>query len=129
MHRKQTSGQEDLSAEPSAPAAPRPRAAQARGSQRERPRARSAAWAPRWRMAGGRLADDGCSQELATWVEHALLDDPVRPLQQCLRDCQAECLRRLEIDDQFELRGLVGGEVGWFGTLEDLVHVGDGAKF
>src|SRR4029453_6307295 len=84
---------------------------------------------PRWRMAGGSLADDGCSQELATWVEHALLDDPVRPLQQCLRDCQAECLRRLEIDDQFELRGLLDGEVGWFGTLEDLVHVGDGAKF
>jgi hypothetical protein len=67
-------------------------------------------------------------EETVVLVEHVLLDDPVRPLQQCLRDCQAECLRRLEIDDQFELRGLLDREVGGFGAFEDLVHVGDGTK-
>ena len=34
-------------------------------------RARSAAWAPRWRMAGGSLAiDDCCPEELAGWGSH-----------------------------------------------------------
>jgi hypothetical protein len=44
----------------------------------------------------------------------------VRPQQQRLWDRKAERLGGLEIDDQFELRGLLDGEVGGFGTLEDL---------
>jgi hypothetical protein len=42
--------------------------------------------------AGGSLADDGRSQELAALVEHALLDDLVRPQEQRLRDRQSERL-------------------------------------
>jgi hypothetical protein len=62
-----------------------------------RPRARTTA-SPIRRMghlvgtAGGSLADDGRSQELAALVEHALLDDLVRPQEQRLRDRQSERL-------------------------------------
>src|SRR2546422_952071 len=56
----------------------------------------------------------------------SLLDDLVRPLEQRLRDRQAECFGGLEVDDQLELRGLLDREVGGFGTPEDLVHI-DGA--
>ena len=35
---------------------------------------------------------EGCSQELAALVEHGLLDDLVRPLEQRLRDGEAERL-------------------------------------
>ena len=54
-------------------------------------------------MAGGSLAEDGGSQELAALVERALLDDLVRPPQHRRRDRQPERLRGLEIDDQLEL--------------------------
>src|SRR5215470_10842243 len=50
------------------------------------------------------------------------LDDLVRPPQQRRRDRQAEALRDLEIDGQVELRGVLDGEVGWLGALEDLVN-------
>jgi hypothetical protein len=52
------------------------------------------------------------AEELAALVEHALLDDLVRPQQERLRDRQAERLGGLEVDDQLELRGLLDGEVG-----------------
>jgi hypothetical protein len=42
-------------------------------------------------------------------VEHALLDDLVRSQQQRLRDREAERLRCLQVDNQFEFRGLLGG--------------------
>jgi hypothetical protein len=48
-------------------------------------------------------------------VEHALLGDLVRPLQQRLRDCEAERLRGLEVDDQLELRRLLHGQVAGLG--------------
>jgi hypothetical protein len=48
-----------------------------------------------------------CSQESGALIEHALLDDLVRPQQQCLRDGQPERLRRLEIDDELELGRLL----------------------
>jgi hypothetical protein len=59
--------------------------------------------------------------------QHALLDDLIRPQQYCLRDRQAERLRRLEVDRQLELRRLLNGQVGRLGALEDLVDVGCGA--
>src|SRR5262249_34418129 len=40
---------------------------------------RSGAWSPPAGTAGGSLAEDGGSQELAALVEHALFDDLVRP--------------------------------------------------
>ena len=57
-----------------------------------------------------------------TWMlSSALLDDPIRPQQQRLRDCQPERLRGLEVDDQFEPVNLLEGKVPRLGTLEDLV--------
>jgi hypothetical protein len=50
------------------------------------------------RMAGGSLADDGCSQELAALVEHGLLDDLIGLKEQRLRNRQAERLGSLEVD-------------------------------
>src|SRR5262245_62981590 len=47
-------------------------------------------------MAGGSLADDGCSQELAALVKHGLLNNLVRSQQQRLGDRQAERLGGLE---------------------------------
>jgi hypothetical protein len=44
------------------------------------------------------------------------LDDLIRPLQQRLRHRQPEGLRGLEVDDQFELGGLLDGEVGGLGA-------------
>jgi hypothetical protein len=57
-------------------------------------------------MAAGSLADEGCPKELAALVERGLLDDLVRPQQDGLRNGQAECLRRLEVNHQVELRRL-----------------------
>ena len=37
-----------------------------------------------------------------------------------------ECLGRLQVDDQFELRRLLDGQVGGLGALEDLVDVDRG---
>ena len=54
---------------------------------------------------------------------HALLDHLVGPQQHRLRNRQPEGLRRLEVDDQLELGGLLDGEIGRLGALEDLVHV------
>ena len=64
-------------------------------------------WAPRWKMAGGSLADDGGSQELAAWVEHGLLDDLIGSPQDRLRDRQADGLRCPQVDYQFELGRLL----------------------
>ena len=77
-------------------------------------------------MAGGSLADDGRSQELAALVEHALLDHLVRPQQQGLRDCEAEGLGGLKVDHQLELRRLFDRQVRGLGALEDFVDVGGG---
>ena len=54
------------------------------------------------------------------------LDHLIRPQQQRRRDGEAEGLGRLEVDDQFELRGLLDGEVGGFRAFEDLVHISRG---
>ncbi len=40
----------------------------------------------------------GCKEELATLVEHALLDDLIGPQQKRLWDCEAERLGGLEVD-------------------------------
>src|SRR5438876_4471746 len=51
------------------------------------------------------------------------LDDLVRPNENRLRDRQAERLGGLEVDHEFELSGLLDGEIGGFCALEDLVDV------
>src|SRR5712692_3066979 len=51
----------------------------------------------------------------------------VRPLQQSLRDRQPERLRRLKVDDQLELGGLLDGQIRRLRPLENLVHVARGA--
>src|SRR5262245_24422346 len=59
-------------------------------------------------------------------IEHALLDHLVCPQQHRLRNRQTQRLRRLEVDDEFELCGLLDGQIGWLGPLEDLIHLGGG---
>src|SRR5437867_1784425 len=62
---------------------------------------------------------EGCSQESAALVGHALLDYLIRTKEHCRRDRQPERLGGLKVDHQFELRGLLDGEVGGFGALEN----------
>src|SRR6516162_9905135 len=38
-------------------------------------------------------------------------------------DGQAQFLRGLQVDDQLELHGLLHGQVGGLGTLQDLIHI------
>src|SRR5215470_12505199 len=52
-----------------------------------------------------------------------LLDHLISARQQRRHDCQAERLRRLEVDDQFELRRLLDGKIGGPGALEDSIYV------
>jgi hypothetical protein len=47
----------------------------------------------------------------AASVEHALLDDLIRPNQERLRDGDAKRLGGLDVDDQLELRGLLDGQI------------------
>src|SRR6266851_6950014 len=53
---------------------------------------------------------------------YPLLDHLIGPLQERLRDRQAEGLGGLEVDDQFKVRRLFDWYVGRLGTSEDLVH-------
>jgi hypothetical protein len=48
-------------------------------------------------------------------------DHLVRPCKQVRRNRQVDLLRSLQIDHKFKLRRLLDGEVGWFGTLQDLI--------
>src|SRR6267142_5587319 len=52
-----------------------------------------------------------------------LFDHVIRPLQERRWDREAEGLPGLEVDDEFELRRLLDGEIGGLGSLEDLVHI------
>ncbi len=52
----------------------------------------------------------------------------IRPQQQRRRDRKAESLRGFEIDDQLELRGLLDGEVGGPGALEDAARCRPGEQ-
>src|SRR5215831_589616 len=56
-----------------------------------------------------------------------LFDYPVRALEHRWRDRQLECLGRLQIYNQLELRRLLDREVGGLGTFQYLVHVDRGA--
>jgi len=53
-------------------------------------------------------------------VASLLLDNLVSPQQERRRDRQAEGFRRLEVDDELELRRLLDGQIGWPRTPEDL---------
>ena len=73
-----------------------------------------------WSMAGGSLAETKCcSQELAALVEHALLDDLIRPCLQRRRDREAEGLGGIEVDDQVKLGRLLDREIARICTSED----------
>ena len=52
-----------------------------------------------------------------------LLNHPIRPLQHIRRDRQADLLRRLQVDDEFELRRLLHRQIGGLRAFEDLVDV------
>src|SRR5262245_44074679 len=96
-----------------------------RGMQ-ERPRARSAAWAPRWRMAGGSLTDVNywpCPQEPTALVEDGLFDEVICPPEHRRRNRQAKRFCGLEVDDELESCGLLDGQVGRPRALQDLVHI------
>src|SRR5258708_7243750 len=53
----------------------------------------------------------------------SLLDHLIGGRQQCRRHGEAKRFRRLEVDDQFELRRLFNRHVGRRRTAEDLVHL------
>ena len=59
----------------------------------------------------------------ATWRRGRSLDGVVGSLEQRLGDREPERLRRLQIDDQLELAGLLDGQVARLGAPEDLVDV------
>lgn len=62
-------------------------------------------------------------RECAVSFDHLprLFDYPVRTKKHCLRQLDAERLRRLQVDHQFEQRRLLDRDVGRFGTFEHLV--------
>src|SRR6266849_1514737 len=67
----------------------------------------------------------GCSDQHALpGTRPPSVNDLIRALQERWRDRQPDRLRGSEIYDQLELGGLLDREVGGFGALEDLVHVG-----
>src|SRR4030095_6578605 len=57
----------------------------------------------------------------------SLRNDVIRTDQDRLGDRQAESLRRLEVDDQFELCRLLDREVSRVRPFQVLVHIGGGA--
>src|SRR5215831_19493213 len=63
----------------------------------------------------------------AALVEHGLFDDLVRAQEQRPRDGEPEGLGGLEVDDQIELGGLLHWQIGGLRTLQDFVHINDGA--
>src|SRR5882672_6551520 len=54
------------------------------------------------------------------------LDDLIGSDKDGLRDGQPERLRRLQVDDQLELRRLLNGEIARLDTSKDLIHVASG---
>ena len=69
----------------------------------------------------------------ATWyvrfvpiADIKLLDHFVRPGKHCRRNCEAQCLRGLEIDDKFVLVRCLHWQIGGFLTFEDTIHVTSG---
>src|SRR5215467_2672836 len=79
-----------------------------------RMRARRRAWG-RWRI---RLPHGGVGRIGRAW----LLDDFSRLQEQRLCDGQPQRLGGPEVDNQFELRGLLHGQVARLGPFENLVH-------
>ena len=57
-----------------------------------------------------------------------LFDDFIRLYQDLRWNSKAELLRRLEVDEQPELRWLLYGKICRLRALEDLVHVSRGAS-
>ena len=62
--------------------------------------------------------------QLARWSSTRLLDDLVRPLEQRLRDRQAQRLGRLEVDHELPFCRLLDREIGGLDALQDLVREG-----
>jgi hypothetical protein len=56
-----------------------------------------------------------------------LFDYLIRLEEELRGEREPEDLGGLEIDDQLELRGLLHGQVGWRGALQDFIHVVGGA--
>src|SRR5215472_5925586 len=62
----------------------------------------------------------------SVWPRQSL-NHPIRSLQQRGRHREAERLGGLEVDDEFELAGLLDRKVGGLRALEDFVHEGGSA--
>src|SRR5438874_1941019 len=65
----------------------------------------------------------GLTLEPFSWM-----DDLIRPLEQRLRNREAQGFRGLQVDHEVELRRLLDGQVAGLGALQDLVHVGSGQQ-
>jgi hypothetical protein len=73
-----------------------------------------------------RLSLSLCTSLPSTFT-HFSLDHLVRSRQHSLRDRDADLLRRLEIDHQLKLRGLLHRKMGGLGAFENLIRVCGGA--
>src|SRR5262249_29620224 len=72
-----------------------------------------------WKMPARTLRQ---SARLTSLRRRSSFDEPIRSQQHGLRNREAERLRGLEVDHQFELRRLLDWEISGPGTFEDLVH-------
>src|SRR5262249_33213142 len=83
--------------------------------------------AKRIEQRGKRKANDCLSHRFSMCLCSLLFDHLIRSHQHVRRDCQAQLLRFLKIDDEFELHGLLHGEITGLDTLQNLVDVNSSA--
>ena len=79
-------------------------------------------------MAGGSLADESGSEELAALVEHGLLNYLVGAAEDRRGNRETQRPSGPEVDDELELSRLLHGQVGDPGALEDPIDIDSGVS-
>jgi len=73
------------------------------------------------------LVNDTTRRLVAEPIASCLSNHPLRPHQHIRRNCQADLLRRFQIDDELELLSPFQRQISGLSAFQDLVHDGRGA--